>query len=120
LRLCPAAERRRRTAGETARAEETAARTGSKKACAVTLNDRECKNLVLEDGGQGALTEPGNPSGVACDPDTPLRHGRSEQSVERLIPERRNREVEMRRLKDVERRKSPPNLSPKRFRGNPE
>jgi hypothetical protein len=82
--------------------------------------DRECKNLVLEDGGQGALTEPGNPSGVACDPDTPLRHGRSEQSVERLIPERRNREVEMRRLKDVERRKSPPNLSPKRFRGNPE
>jgi hypothetical protein len=40
--------------------------------------------------------------------------------VERLIPERRNREVEMRRPREVERLKSPPDLLSKRPRGNPD
>jgi hypothetical protein len=44
------------TTGETARAEETVAGTGPKKGPIARSGRRECKILVLEDGGQGALT----------------------------------------------------------------
>jgi hypothetical protein len=50
------------TTGKFARAKETAARTGPKKARIARCVFRERKNLVLEDGGQEALTghKPGN------------------------------------------------------------
>jgi hypothetical protein len=82
------------TAGEPARAGKTAAGTGSNKARAATHDDRERKGLVLEDGGQGALGWPKHPRG-SVNPYTPQRHSCCDECVERLIPELRNREVEM-------------------------
>jgi hypothetical protein len=44
------------TAGDATRVEETAARTGPNKGRPARDGRRERKSLVLEDGGQGALT----------------------------------------------------------------